>query len=202
VHEIRDTIGVIRKITDTQKQIELLEAFRNIFANASYEEDGNIPNIAAFLMKFNELSSTRADLYNGIEAVTGFYQSGKLAELVSKLACSEGGQEKLQALINRINNQIVQLQNPGTSREDLGRALLKQKDANGFGSDRGYFTKQYGWYGNKYLYIKFDPEQNKWLVNLGCTNEWHDPANYSVSMWGGSDSYNQLIRELAEINER
>lgn len=79
-----------------------------------------------------------------------------------------------------------------------GEALMERIGANYNGS---YYTKQYGWVGNKFLYIRFDAGQSKWLVGLWSKDDAvHDPASYSVDMWGGADKYNALIKDLASIN--
>src|SRR5262249_40805236 len=85
-----------------------------------------------------------------------------------------------------------------------GMIYMQNIDANGMGSDRGYYTKQYGWWGNKYLYMKFDSDKGKWLVGLGSVDNLHDPASYSaVGMWGwgATDKYNKMISDIEKINQ-
>jgi hypothetical protein len=79
-----------------------------------------------------------------------------------------------------------------------GEALMKRVDANYNGT---YYTKQYGLPLNKYLYMKFDAEQGKWMVNLGNAQSWHDPSTYRTDMWGGTAKFDQLIQDLHSINE-
>lgn len=80
-----------------------------------------------------------------------------------------------------------------------GEALLKRVDANDNGT---YFTKQFGLWTNKFLYTRFEPAQGKWLVGMGSVDDaTNDPANYQADMYGGTDKYNQLIRDLDNVNK-
>jgi hypothetical protein len=81
--------------------------------------------------------------------------------------------------------------------ERTGKALMNRIGAN---VNEGYYTKQFGWVANKFLYMKFDQSQGKWLVSLGNLENPQDPATYSVGMWGGTDKYTKLIADLAAIN--
>ncbi|MDD5041747.1 MAG: hypothetical protein PHX87_04875 [Candidatus Peribacteraceae bacterium] len=78
-----------------------------------------------------------------------------------------------------------------------GTALMERITANHDGS---YYTKQFGWMGNKFLYMRFDEGQGKWLAGLWNLEELKDPATFCCTMWGGSEKYNRLLEDLAAIN--
>ena len=83
-------------------------------------------------------------------------------------------------------------------RVKAGELLMSHVNANYNGT---YYTKQFGWIGNKFLYMTFDKEQGKWLAGLWSIDNVKDPASFTVDMWGGSSKYNQLLEDLAAINE-
>ncbi len=82
-------------------------------------------------------------------------------------------------------------------RREAGAVLMKKIGANNNGT---YFTKQFGTWVNKYLYMTFDANNGKWLADLGGVNNLRDPASFTANMVGGSASYNNLLQNLAEIN--
>lgn len=88
---------------------------------------------------------------------------------------------------------------PDDQRQKLlaGEALMRRINANANGS---YFTKQFGWIGNKFLYMNFSPEEGIWKVGLMNMKDMHDPRTFTTSMWLGTAKYNQLIADLDAIN--
>lgn len=80
-----------------------------------------------------------------------------------------------------------------------GELLMHSIDANYNGT---YYTKQFGWIGNQFLYMSFNSEQGKWLASLGSNENPKDPATFSCNMWGGSEKYNQLLASLVAINNK
>ncbi len=85
-------------------------------------------------------------------------------------------------------------------KSNAGEALMRRIGVNVHGKEN-YYTKQYGWYGNHYLYIKFDEEQGKWLADIGGLSDLQGPEEFCCcNMWGGTDKYNQLLEDLAAIN--
>ncbi|OGJ61049.1 hypothetical protein A3C37_03220 [Candidatus Peribacteria bacterium RIFCSPHIGHO2_02_FULL_53_20] len=90
---------------------------------------------------------------------------------------------------------------------DKGRLLLLERG----GAQKGdKFQLQMGWIFNKYLYARFVDGQ--WQVGLNhAFIKWANPEGYAVTgmvnSLGGVDpstagKYNEVIRELAEINKR
>jgi len=99
--------------------------------------------------------------------------------------------------INRIMSAYSWTGIDGALKREAGNAVMNE--VNPF-DEKDHYTKQYGWVGNKWLRAKFDGA-NGWRVGLGSLDDaTHDPAGYSVDMWGGTDSYNALIGKLAEAN--
>ncbi|MFH1444829.1 MAG: hypothetical protein ABIG34_05610 [Candidatus Peregrinibacteria bacterium] len=80
---------------------------------------------------------------------------------------------------------------------EAGEALMRRINANVNGH---YYTKEYGTWINKYLYITFDEEQGKWLADLGSLSDLQDPAAFCCNMYGGSGAYNRLLEDLDAIN--
>lgn len=78
-----------------------------------------------------------------------------------------------------------------------GTALMGRIGANGHDT---YYTKQYGTWVNKYLYMMFDEKVGKWMVGLGSLNNLSDPDGFKTDMVGGSASYDTLCGDLAAIN--
>ena len=78
-----------------------------------------------------------------------------------------------------------------------GKGLLNRIGAN---DHETYFTKQYGAWINQYLYISFDHDDGKWLVSLGSTNKFQNPADFKADMVGGSVKYDKLCADLDAIN--
>ncbi len=100
---------------------------------------------------------------------------------------------------NPLDGLLEDALQPDEAIHNKGSALLRRIGGN-FHKD--YITKQYGWIGNKFLYVQFDQEKGKWLAGLKSQNDAiNDPAVYQVNMWGGSDKYNQLLADLAAVNE-
>jgi hypothetical protein len=88
---------------------------------------------------------------------------------------------------------------PEGEREKVkkGEELMRRINANEHGS---YYTKQYGWVFNKYLYMTFNTQERKWVADLGGKDNLRDPASFTCDMWGGSKDYNRLLEDLASIN--
>ncbi len=90
-------------------------------------------------------------------------------------------------------------------RQKLGEQYLHGLNVNDNGS---YFTKQYGFVGNKFMYIQFDEAAGKWMAQLGGRDAMKDPSTWHVTNWGwipgagGADKYNDLLRNLDAINKK
>jgi len=83
---------------------------------------------------------------------------------------------------------------------EAGLGVMKDIDAWDEGT---HFTQMYGILPKYHLYMKYYGNQGGWRVGVGSEGDTtHDPANYKVSMWGGTDKYNALIDRLAEANKR
>ena len=117
--------------------------------------------------------SSRLSLYSLLQLFTGSLKGAAKPETENKL--QDGQHEKMAA----------------------GTALMERINANNNGS---YFTKQYGWYGNQFLYMTFKPDLGKWVASLWNMDDLKDPDTYCCNMWGGSASYNRLLDDLAKIN--
>jgi hypothetical protein len=85
-------------------------------------------------------------------------------------------------------------------RKSDGEALMGRIGAN---MNDGYYSKQYGTWVNKYVYMTFDVKAGKWMVGLGnrSLNALSDPDGLTFNMVGGSENYNRLCCDLAAINE-
>ncbi len=93
-------------------------------------------------------------------------------------------------------HEQTEKEQPAAKVRREGEALMHRINANNNGN---YFTKQYGWIFNKYLYMQFDEEQGKWLAGLGSL-EGLDPGSFNCNMYGGSESYNKLLADLDAVN--
>lgn len=101
-------------------------------------------------------------------------------------------------------------ENPGQAqiekmqaRYEKGKAYMKEINANDNGS---YYTKQYGFWGNYFLYIQFDAGRGKWQCDLGERKDMQDPVEggkrfHNTGISWGAGNYNDVADKLARINE-
>ncbi len=168
------------------------------------QQGRSVADIAAVVRYLEENPPTNEELMRywvGSEYTTGRYQELQDKMLANRFGTpgARRGMAESQFLAQWL--EVIQQWNdmgmtPEKARKlSQGHALMREVNANNNGT---YFTKQYGWWGNKYLYMQFDG--TNWVADLGGRTNMRDPSTFTCNMWGGSDSYNTLLENLDKVN--